>query len=408
MNSMAFGVYIHIPYCLQICPYCDFTKYELGKILPPENYVSLLTQEIRRKAPVILAGSSQRELSTVYFGGGTPSLLEPRLILSVLEELANAGFKRIPGKTEVTIEIDPATVDQPKLEAYLAMGVTRLSVGAQTFNERLLKVAGRKHSAQDTITLLTLLKNARVNYSFDLLFALPTQTLEELRADVATALYFEPSHLSAYCLTVPEGHPMSKGRAPDSEQAEMFELVESSLASQGIFRYEISNFAKPGFESKHNLLYWTDQPYWGLGTGAHGYFPPGYSEEFDRAAPWGTRFWNGPSIQLYEKEIARLGEGWQLHRDITESQLEILERHQALTDFCHTSLRLVRGLEKNALRLKFGDSVALHVVEILRTLETSGLLQKTSAGWTMTNQGRLIANYVFEKLTFLRHELPPE
>jgi oxygen-independent coproporphyrinogen-3 oxidase len=403
---MAFGVYIHIPYCLQVCPYCDFTKYEMGTIMPPARYVELLAKEIQVRASDVITGAKTKDLSTIYFGGGTPSLLEPSLILSILDELAKAGFRRrtssddlTDGPTEMTIEIDPATVDQSRLEAYLELGFNRFSVGAQTFNSRLLQIAGRKHSAQDTVNLLTLLKRNKVNYSFDLLFALPTQTLEELRADVATALSFEPAHLSAYCLTVPENHPMAKGRAPDEEQVEMFNLIESELAKAGVLRYEISNFAKPGMESKHNLLYWTDQPYWGIGTGAHSYFP---SKE-----PWGLRFWNAPSIKLYEREILSLTEHipWEFASRLPENQKEALARHQSLTDFCHTSLRLTRGLERNALRLKFNTKVETAVAALFDELIKEGLTSPTANGWSLTAKGRVLSNTVFGRLTFLEEEL---
>jgi oxygen-independent coproporphyrinogen-3 oxidase len=306
----------------------------------------------------------------------------------------------------MTLEIDPATCDQARLEGYLALGANRFSVGAQTFNERLLKVAGRKHSSHDTVELLQLLKRNKVNYSFDLLFGLPTQTLEELRADVATALAFDPSHLSAYCLTVPEAHPMSKSRAPDEEQVDMFNVIESELAKAGVLRYEISNFAKPGFESKHNLLYWTDQPYWGLGTSAHSYFPPRFSKNVDAVGDSGLRFWNAPSLPAYEKEVRRArSQEWSFVRDIPEAHREILERHQALTDFCHTSLRLKRGLEENALRLRFGASVASIVTSILGDLSKGTWIQTTQNGWAMTAEGRVMANAVFEKLTFLADDL---
>ena len=398
---MSLGVYIHIPYCLQICPYCDFTKYELGTArVDPKSYVSLLHREIQAKAPRWLGGQNEKPLDTIYFGGGTPSLLEPHLILSVIDALANAGFPR-KSLAEVTIEIDPATVDGTRLDQYLAMGVNRFSVGAQTFNDRLLKIAGRKHSAQETVELLKLLRDRGVNYSFDLLFALPTQTLEELKADVVTALSFEPSHLSAYCLTVPENHPMAKGRAPDEEQTVMFDLVESRLREAGIERYEISNFAKPGFESQHNLRYWTDQPYWGLGVSSHSYMTPGQHA----AAPWGTRFWNAASLQAYERSVQALSDEWDPVRDVPESDLEALKKHQALTDFCHTSLRLTRGLDENALRLRFGDEIANHTRKILEGLEKSGLVCRFQSGWKLSRDGKLLANTVFEKLTFLEGEL---
>ncbi|MEK7357348.1 MAG: coproporphyrinogen-III oxidase family protein, partial [Bdellovibrionota bacterium] len=242
---MAFGIYVHVPYCLQLCPYCDFTKYELGPKntsgVAPDAYVELVRAEIRSRARGIPA---KRALSSIYFGGGTPSLLEPSHILSIMTELANEGLRPERG-AEFTIEIDPATCDQARLDAYLEMGINRFSVGAQTFDDRLLKVAGRKHTSRDTIELLDLLRRNSVNYSFDLLFALPSQTLDGLRDDLARTLSFGPSHLSAYCLNVPEGHKLSGGRAPEEEQVEMFDVIESTLADGGLPRYEISNFARP-------------------------------------------------------------------------------------------------------------------------------------------------------------------
>ena len=387
---MAFGVYIHIPYCLQICAYCDFTKYRIGEIMPPAQYVELLKREIRSRSKDV---PGPRELSTVYFGGGTPSLLEPSLILSILEELGKAGFRRRPD-AEFTIEIDPGTVDRARLDSYLALGVNRFSVGAQSFNDRLLELVGRKHSGAQTVELLSILKSMGVNYSFDLLFALPTQTLEEVRLDVATALSFAPSHVSAYCLTVPESHPMSRGRAPEEEQVAMFDVIESTLATGGLDRYEISNFAKPGFESKHNRLYWTDHAYLGLGTSAHSYFPSSLAK--DPREKWGRRFWNAPSLALYEK---------QLDEGVPETQIERLELHQALTDFCHTSLRLKFGLSENALRLKFGEQVAKSVLKRLEGLIERGLIAKPAQDrFSLSREGRLVANVVFEELTFLSGE----
>lgn len=401
---MAFGIYVHIPHCLQICPYCDFTKYESGKIMPPERYVELLGDELLLRAGDV----PKNEVSTIYFGGGTPSLFDPPLILTVLDLLAKAGFRKAKD-AEITLEINPATIDQGKLEAYGALGVNRFSVGAQTFNDRLLKVAGRKHSSRDTIETLSLLKRNRVNYSFDLLFALPTQSLEEVRADVATALAFDPTHLSAYCLTVHDDHPMAVGRAPEEVQIEMFHVIESTLAKTGIMRYEISNFARPGGESRHNMLYWTDQPYWGIGVSAHSYFPPGFaSDPHPSLSRWGTRFWNPPALNLYEKQIrtslSSAATGARYPHDLPERQREELKMNQALTDFCHTSLRLVRGLDENALRLKFGESVRSRVAFNMDALQRSGHVIKTRVGWSLSERGRLAANMVFEKLTFLENE----
>ena len=402
-----FGIYIHIPHCLQVCPYCDFTKYEVGKIMPPESYAKLLVQEVRDRAPDI----PLKEVSTVYFGGGTPSLFEPSLILAILESLAMEGF-RISQAAEITLEINPGTIDQRKLDAYRSIGINRFSVGAQTFNSRLLSIAGRKHSAAETVETLTLLKNNSVNYSFDLLFALPSQTLKELGVDLDLALSFKPSHLSAYCLTVPESHPMARGRAPESEQVEMFEMIESILAAQSLERYEISNFAAQGFESQHNLLYWSDSAFWGLGVSAHSYFPAKLLPDLKASIPWGVRFWNAPALDLYAKQLKTISSSMPPQSlgfagRLPARQYENLKKNEALTDFCHTSLRCRAGLSKNATRLKFGDSVYSELTGRFEDLVSTGLIVDSTEAWALSKRGRLLADLVFQKLTFLAEDLKP-
>lgn len=406
-NKAKFGIYIHVPYCLQLCPYCDFTKYEWGKTLGPEAYVELVRKEIRDRSAGLGRGGQRPDVATIYFGGGTPSLLEPSLILSLIDEVANAGFA-LKGP-EISIEIDPATVDDARLDQYLALGITRFSVGAQSFNDRLLKIAGRKHTSRDTVELLSMLAKRKVNYSFDLLFSLPSQTLSELDDDISRALSFGPSHLSAYNLTVPEGHKLDAGRAPEGEQIEMFDLIERRLGEAGLDRYEISNFAKPGFESTHNSLYWQDAPYWGVGLSSHSYLAGEVLPESDAAlAPYGVRFWNRRSMKEYEKEIlGRVApeKPWSFVTDVPEAQREILRPHQAMTDFLHTSMRPTKGLDANALRLKFPQNLRELAESRLRELETLGWANSTERGWALTREGRLLANQAFEKLTFLEGEL---
>ncbi len=388
---MAFGVYIHIPHCLQICPYCDFTKYELGKILPPKDYVGLLVREIRTRARDIGA----RTVETLYFGGGTPSLLEPDLILALLEELANQGFRLDPA-AEFTIEVNPGTIDRGKLNAFLAAGANRFSVGAQTFDPRLLKLAGRKHSVDDTVATLALLRDAQAAFTLDLLFALPSQTVEDVRVDVARAIAFDPTHLSAYCLTVPDHHPMAKGRADDDGQAAMFELIESELKAAGYRRYEISSYAKPGFESRHNHLYWTEGEYWGLGVSAHSFLKRG---------EWGLRFWNPTALPAYEKQVTARTSDFSFEGTLPAHQHERLREHEALTDFCHVRLRMIQGMPENALRLKFGEASATLVLERLAAIERQGLVEKADSHWRLSTRGKLLTNMVFEKLTFLAEDL---
>lgn len=394
-----FGIYVHIPYCLQICTYCDFVKFELKDLPPTEAYVRSLDREISTRAPFVRSLLGQTPLSSIYFGGGTPSLLAPSEIVAILESIEKA-FDRMTKSSsmELTLEINPGTIDERSLNDLLAAGINRFSVGAQTFDERHLKVTGRKHSVQETRDTLELLKSHAVNFSFDLLFGLPGQTLEDVRRDVKMAIAYGPSHLSAYCLTVPEKHPLNRGRAGDEEQAAMFVVIEEELAAAGIFRYEISNFAKPGFESRHNLLYWSDQPYWGVGIGSHSYLPIG---------KWGTRFWNPPKIQRWETELAQpLAYGSEnFTAAFDASRVETLELHQSLTDFLHTALRAKKGLKIQDLTAKYPTQAVKEAERRLAQLEKDRLLVKTGPQWTFAKGAEALADRVFEPLTFLRDDL---
>jgi oxygen-independent coproporphyrinogen-3 oxidase len=381
---MALSVYVHIPYCLQRCRYCDFTTFEQSEILPPAKYLDQIRAEIRSRNSLW----DDREIKTLYFGGGTPSLVDPEFIVSVYRELSNAGFRFQDGH-EGTIEINPATLNRDKLITYRRAGINRFSVGAQTFDNQLLDRCGRKHTAEDTRETLRLIRGQNLNYSFDLLFALPGQTLAGLRADLEEVASFDPPHLSAYCLTVPEGHVMSTGRPPEGEQVEMFDLIEKSLAAIGTLKYEISNFAKPGFESRHNMSYWNDSAYWGIGLSSHSYDPRGF----------GSRFWNSKSLKAYAE---------QMHlADVPADQREILKPHESLTDFCHMHLRVLSGLSEDALRQKYGSQVWLQVRPRLERMLSFGWLDFTTGHWRLTSAGQLISNKVFEELTFSAEELNP-
>lgn len=376
-----FGIYVHIPYCLQRCTYCDFATYVHTEILDSAKYIELLKKEILNPHKIFQA----RKLNTLYFGGGTPSLIPAEQIISVINELKNTGFE-IDSKTEVTIEINPATVDEKKLNLYLENGINRFSVGAQTFSDRLLKMVHREHNSKQTRETLKLLESYKLNYSFDVLFALPTQSLDELAYDLDVASTMGMTHVSPYCLTVPEGHPLSKNRPLDVEQIEMFELIHNKLLSRGFERYEISNYAKPGFESKHNLLYWTDMPYWGIGLSAHSY---------DKYNNWGTRFWNASNINIYEKNI--LNSKFKLNDENSEQ----LHFYQSLTDYCHTSLRLEQGLSRTGLLDKFLSDALNKVEKLANPLIDQGLIKRVNDAWSLTDKGIFISNQIFEKFTFL-------
>lgn len=386
-----FGVYIHIPYCIQRCTYCDFATYVHSEIKPPEHYVSLVKKEIFNKRNLFPG----RVLDTIYFGGGTPSLIAAEFIVELISELAKFGYVTGP-QTEITLEINPATVDEKKLEIYLKAGVNRFSVGAQSFSDRLLKMVNREHNAAQTLHTLQLLKRYSLNFSFDVLFALPTQTLEELRYDVQVALELGSKHVSPYCLTVPEAHPLSKNRPPDEEQLEMFNIIHQELSKKSFARYEISNYSLPGYESKHNLLYWTDQEYWGLGLSAHSYI---------KNTRWGSRFSNQNSYELYSKQTENEGPLLGL-QDYASGQIEHLEKHQALTDFCYTSLRLGAGLSFDALEHKFGTNTLAAVANIAQPMIERKLLSERNKHFVLTDAGIVISNQIFERFTFLKNDLP--
>ncbi|AHZ85619.1 radical SAM family heme chaperone HemW [Bdellovibrio bacteriovorus] len=390
---MAFGVYIHIPYCIQRCTYCDFATYEQSKILPPDQYVELLFKEIRQKHRYY----TPQSLDTIYFGGGTPSLIPANLIVAIIKELGRYGFTTRPD-TEITIEINPATVSKEKLKTYLDNGINRFSVGAQTFDDRLLKMVHREHSAKQTLETLDLLRAHGVNFSFDILFALPSQTVEGLRRDVEIAVEQGAKHISPYCLTVPDGHPLSKGRPIDDEQVEMFDIIADELTRKGFQQYEVSNFALPGFESRHNMLYWVDEPYWSLGLSSHSY---------SKESAWGTRYWNINSINEYQKQILAF-DGQEFDspvRHLPSNQVEVLQMHQALTDFCHTSMRLMRGLNVEQLQAKFPQNVSEKVLQIMKNLEQKSWIRFDNGHWSLTREGLVLSNRVFQELTFLQEDL---
>lgn len=391
---MSFGLYIHIPYCLQKCHYCDFTTFDLNHKISMDQYTKLIMSELQARAKTI----SHKKISSLYFGGGTPSLLPAEHILAIRTEISRVGFE-LEKNAEVTIEINPGTIDQEKLDLYLAAGINRFSVGVQTFNDTYLKNCGREHSAQNSRETLQLLKKNNVNLSFDLLFGLPNQTSVDLLSDLKELLSFSPQHVSLYNLTVPAQHKMNAFRASDEQQADMFQLIDETLSATGIFRYELSNFARPGFESKHNQLYWSDCPYWGIGISSHSYLP--------ELGLWGTRFWNPTSYKEYLEQIdAPTPTVTQFYDALPERQIEHLQLHESLTDYCHTQLRMMRGLSSAKLEKKYGRAVFNCFFERASRLLNNGLLEQTAEGFCLSAKALPVANRVFFELTFLSEELP--
>lgn len=394
VNSQ-FGIYVHVPYCLQICSYCDFAKFELGKIPDPSHYTLLLLEEIRQKHLLL----SKKHLTSIYFGGGTPSLLTAEQFRLIINELKRClGVASGPRfDLEITIEINPGNIDEKKLCELLELGVNRFSVGSQTFDDNLLRYVGRKHSAQETSETLNLLKKYNVNFSMDLLFALPHQTLETLKMDLEKSLSFSPKHVSTYYLNVPESHSLSQNRPNDDTQVKMFELIEKTLEENSLYRYEISNYAQRGFESRHNMIYWTGQPYWGIGLSSHSFLE-------SPKTPWGIRFWNPKSFDAYERYIRALYQPTSITDGLEPQNIEFLEKHQSMTEYCYTSLRKMSGLNLESFKNKY-NQIPAFLTQELNVLIQRGLLKNSGPIYTLTQEGKILSNLVFERLTFLKEDL---
>ncbi len=385
------GVYIHIPFCIQRCSYCDFATYAKDQIAANDAYVEAVCTEIRCRQNIF----SEKKLSTIYFGGGTPSLLTPEQIKKIIDQFKTLGFEFLPD-IEITLEVNPATLSSQKCEGFRQAGVNRISIGCQSFNDDYLKACNREHNVQDTLHTIDLVQSHFTNYSLDLLFSLPQQGLEQLEPDLLKMQEISPPHISAYCLTLPEKHPMNQGRCSDEEQAEMFDRTLQVFGQMGMKRYEISNFSKPGFESRHNNLYWTDQNYWGVGLSAHSY---------KRDPHWGYRFWNPSSYQAYMQKIQDLAHDGSLETSFSKNERESLMKHESLSDFCHTHLRLHDGLNLSSVRHKYGEPTVSKVADRLVVLEKKGWLNVDRDRWRLSDNGLLVSNQVFSGLLFSAQDI---
>ncbi len=262
------ALYVHLPWCLKKCPYCDFNSHEMSqRELPEQRYLDALLADLDACLPLIWG----RSVQTVFLGGGTPSLFSPESIERLLSEL-RARLK-LAADCEVTLEANPGTFEKERFRAYRDAGVTRLSVGVQSFNDEHLKRIGRVHSRAQAIAAL---EEAAANFdtfNLDLMYALPEQTLEELQQDLGQALAFTPPHLSIYHLTIEPNTYFAKypPQLPEEDTAyAMLDLISERTASIGLQRYEVSAYARPGHHCRHNLNYWQFGDYLGIGAGAHG------------------------------------------------------------------------------------------------------------------------------------------
>jgi len=369
------GIYVHVPFCQKHCPYCDFAVVT-GMLHRAPEYVDALCAEIRAGAARY---APNPPVTTVFLGGGTPSLLPAVQVARILDTIREC-FTMQPD-AEVTLEANPGPLRPRHLAGFRAAGVTRLSVGMQTFNPRGLADLGRLHTPEDGHAALA---NARAvgfdDVSLDLIFGWEGQTLADWRADLETAIALRPEHLSVYSLTVEEGTPLAHAvltgvaTLPDDDAtADMFLLADELLTVAGYVHYEVSNYALPGHRSRHNGSYWQNGDYLGFGVGAH-------SHRHDR------RWWNARDLHTY---LARMEAG-----DDPVDGDETLTETMAINETMMLGLRLVEGINEDAVRQRHGRTVDAAYGVVLAEYVAQGLVVREGGRLALTVRGRLLTDAI--------------
>ena len=372
MQAKPSSAYVHIPFCTQICYYCDFSKVFI-KNQPVDAYLEHLIQETR--------SYEIGKLRTLYIGGGTPTALSAQQLAYLLTELPKV--MDLSEVEEFTIEANPGDLDPDKIAVLKDSQVNRVSLGVQTFDNKMLKKIGRSHQEQDIYDNIRHLKQAGFdNISIDLIYALPGQTMDQVKENVAKAIDLDIPHMSLYSLIL-ENHTvfmnrMRRGKLPlpkEELEAEMFEYIIEELEKAGFEHYEISNFSKPGFESRHNLVYWDNAEYYGLGAGASGYVD-------------GIRYKNHGPIRHY-LEAVEAGKA-----RITEEHLALEEK---MEEELFLGLRKKTGVSKARFEEKFGISFDQRYGQVVASLTEQGLLVPDDKQVRMTKRGLFLGDTVAEK-----------
>lgn len=380
-----FGLYIHIPFCRQKCFYCDFPSFA-GREKKIDKYLQALEHEFallrQRVHPQNNAIDTERKFAprTIYIGGGTPTALNAHQLEKLLEIAQK--YVVVAKAEEFTVEMNPGTVNKEKLLLLQQAGVNRLSVGVQSFDDNCLQKIGRIHTAQEAADTIELAHNLGFgNISLDLIYGLPQQDREILTKSVERALTLPVQHISIYGLQLEEDTAfqrmadMGKLQLPTDELVEvMHDYIVEKLPEAGYQRYEISNYALPGYESKHNLSYWQDVDYLGLGSGAHSYWQ-------------GIRYENPSSIDDY---ISALEAG-----RLPASVEEQVDRQAHMEEYCFLGLRTAAGIDKNLFQQKFGVDLFTVYGRTIEKLVAQDLLQHTARGIALTPLGMKYGNQVF-------------
>lgn len=373
------GIYIHIPFCDSKCSYCDFKSYAFNSELK-DSKVNQYMEALHKEIEIYKDELSSYEITSIYFGGGTPSSIDPEHISKVLSHLKST--LDITPECEITLEVNPGTMDSRKIEIYKKAGVNRISLGLQTTNNTLLQLIGRKHDFETFLeTYNAFVASGISNISLDLMFGLPGQTIEHLTDSLNKIIEINPNHVSVYALKLEEGTPMylayEKGliQLPDEEiERNMYHIIIEKLRKAGIEQYEISNFSKPGFESRHNLTYWENKPYLGLGLSSHSKMNL-------------VRFANNTSLSSYMRSLAA---GL---KPIIES--DTINTDEDLFETIMLGLRLNKGISKSMISQKYNIDFDLKYNQVLDYLVKNELILNSFDTVQLTEKGMDLSNRVF-------------
>lgn len=376
---MELGVYVHIPFCVRKCYYCDFISYS-NKFEMQEEYIKKLIKEIEDNKDLL----KNNEITTIYIGGGTPSSLKPELIKNVLDKICEVANIKNKEKVEITIEVNPGTVTKNNLQLYKNCGINRLSIGLQSTNDKILNEIGRIHNYEEFLDTYNWAVEAGFsNINVDLMLGLPTQTISDLKESLEKIVNLKPApkHVSVYSLIIEEGteieKKISKGELQLPEEADernQYKYTKNYLEINGYKHYEISNFAKSGYESKHNMNCWEQKQYVGFGLAAHSYIN-------------GCRYSNTCDLEEYiskeSKDVKTIHE---------EQTLEDMQKEYMLL-----GLRKIDGVSVSKFKEEFGENPIYLFRNELQKLVENGLLVVDLDNIRLTNKGLDFANLVWEE-----------
>ncbi len=368
-TERATGLYIHIPFCRSKCPYCDFNSYA-GEKVPEQRYVDSLIREFDH---CLESGLFARSMESLYIGGGTPSVLSLSSVERIVSHI-KGSLEWAPG-LEATIEANPASVDRLKLDGYLASGINRISLGIQSFSDVELRLLGRTHSVEEATGSFKMAREAGFdNIGVDLIYGVPGQSFLSFKASLEKAIELTPEHISLYGLTYEEATPMFKAleagkleRVDEDIERDIYLAAVDLLKKRGYEHYEVSNFALPGYEARHNSGYWTGRAYIGLGAGAH-------SCVFGDST---KRWWNEKGVEGYMLSVEERGEAKAGEETLTLAE----EKLEAV----YLGLRVLKGIDTGAFRARFGSDPRELLAKPIReseflTMDDKGLLKLTQKG----------------------------